>query len=106
MERRRVPYPGASADGGARTEERVAWCLEQHGVRYLGSLFSRDRRRMICLYHAPDAEAVRAVNCVSGVPAERVWTASAYGLLAEARTPTGHGLVPPGSFQNAGVEGR
>lgn len=77
-----------------RTEERVAWCLEQHGVRYVGSLLSRDRRRMVCLYHAPDAEAVRAVNRVSGVPADRVWTASAYGLLAEARTPAGQSVLP------------
>jgi uncharacterized protein DUF4242 len=40
-------------------EDRGAWCLEQHRVRFLRTWFSRDRRVMVCTYAAPDAEAVR-----------------------------------------------
>jgi hypothetical protein len=55
-------------------EDRGAWCLEAHGVRFLRSYFSRDWRRMICLYEAPDAEAVRLAQERAGVPFERAWT--------------------------------
>jgi hypothetical protein len=43
-------------------------------VRFLRSYFSRDRRRMICLYEAPDAEAVRLAQEKAGVPFETAWT--------------------------------
>lgn len=57
-------------------EDRFAWCSEQHQVTFVGSYFSSDRRRMICLYRAPDAESVRTVNRTAGMPFDRVWTAS------------------------------
>jgi hypothetical protein len=56
-------------------EDRGAWCLEAHGVRFLRTFFSRDRRRMICLYEAPDAESVRLAEEKAGVPFERAWSA-------------------------------
>jgi hypothetical protein len=43
-------------------------------VRFLQSLFSLDRRRMLCLYAAPDAEAVRHAQRGAGLPFERIWT--------------------------------
>jgi hypothetical protein len=56
-------------------EDRGAWCLEAHSVRFLKSYFSRDRRRMICLYEAPDAESVRLAQQKAQLPFESVWTA-------------------------------
>ncbi len=56
--------------------DRGAGCYEMHGVRFIRSFFSTDRRRMICLFEAPDAESVREVQRKSGVPFERVWAAS------------------------------
>jgi hypothetical protein len=56
-------------------EQRGAWCLEVHGVRFLRTYFSRDRRRMICLYEAPDAEAVRLAEEKAGVPFADAWSA-------------------------------
>jgi hypothetical protein len=56
-------------------EKRGAGCLDSHGVRFLKSYFSRDRRRMICLYEAPDAESVRLAERKAGVPFEKAWTA-------------------------------
>lgn len=54
-------------------EDRGAWCLEAHDVRFLKTYFSRDRRRMICLYEAPDAESVRIAQTKAGVPFDNVW---------------------------------
>ena len=54
-------------------EDRGGWCLEAHGVRFLKTYFSRDRRRMICLYEAPDAESVRLAEEKAGVPFEHAW---------------------------------
>jgi hypothetical protein len=57
-------------------EDRGAWCLELHNVRFVRTYFSADRRRMVCLYEAPDAESVRLAQRQAGMPFERVWTAS------------------------------
>jgi hypothetical protein len=54
-------------------ESRGAWCLEAHDVRFLKTYFSRDRRRMICLYEAPDAESVRLAERKAGVPFDDAW---------------------------------
>jgi hypothetical protein len=59
-------------------EDSKAACLEAYGVRFKRSYFSRDRRRMICLYEAPDAESVRFLQEKAGLPFDRVWTARAF----------------------------
>jgi hypothetical protein len=56
-------------------EERGAGCLEAHGVTFTRTFISRDRRRMVCLYEAPDAESVRIAQQKAGMPFERAWTA-------------------------------
>lgn len=55
-------------------EEAGAWCLESHHVTYLRSFFSADRKRMVCLYAAPDAESVRLAQREAKMPVDRVWT--------------------------------
>jgi len=59
----------------AGPEERGVWCLEVNRVRYLRSYFSLDRRRMVCLYRAPDAEAVRRVQKQIDAHFDVAWTA-------------------------------
>jgi hypothetical protein len=59
-------------------ENEGAWCLAQHRVRFLRSYFARDRRRMICLYAAPDAESVRSAQRQAGMPFETIWAALSY----------------------------
>jgi len=53
-------------------------CYDLYRVRDLKTDFSTDRRRMICLYEAPDAEAVRQVSRRLGAPFERAWAADEY----------------------------
>jgi hypothetical protein len=59
-------------------EDRGAWCLDAHRVRFLKTYFSADRRRMICVYEAPDAESVRLAQTKAEMPFDRVWTASVH----------------------------
>lgn len=54
-------------------EDAGSLCLETHRVRFARTFFSRDRRRMISLYEAPDAEAVRQAQRDAGMPLDRVW---------------------------------
>jgi hypothetical protein len=56
-------------------EDAAASCLALHRVTFLRTFFSLDRLRMICLYHAPDAESVRVAQRQAGMPVERVWAA-------------------------------
>lgn len=60
-------------------EEGAAACLELHRVRFLRSFFSSDRRRMICVYRAPDAESVRLAQRDAKMPVEKVWSFRRYG---------------------------
>ena len=50
-------------------------CLEGHDVKWVRSFVALDRKRRICIFDAPDAEAVRASYRTAGVPFERVWSA-------------------------------
>ena len=54
-------------------EDAGAGCLETHRVRFVRSYFSVDRKRMLCLYRAPDAESVRIAQREAGMPLDRVW---------------------------------
>lgn len=55
-------------------EDAGAWCLEAHEVQFVRTFFSMDRKRMDCLYRAPDAESVRLAQLKAGMPVERVWS--------------------------------
>ncbi|MBB3232584.1 DUF4242 domain-containing protein [Halomonas stenophila] len=54
-------------------EDAGAACLQNHRVRFLRTFFSLDRRRMLCLYQAPDAESVRIAQRQAGMPMEAAW---------------------------------
>jgi hypothetical protein len=54
-------------------EDAGAWCLDAHKVSFLCTYFSTDRKRMICLYRAPDAESVRLAQQQAQMPFENVW---------------------------------
>ena len=57
----------------AASEGAKAWCLETHGVSYAHTFFSLDRKRMLCFYEAPDAEAVRQAQREAAMPVDRIW---------------------------------
>lgn len=59
-------------------ENRAAFCLAAHRVTFVRTLFSADKKRMICVYTAPDAEAVRVAQRQAGLPFDRVWAGGVY----------------------------
>ena len=59
-------------------EDRGAWCLAQHRVRFLRTFLATDSKRMICVYRAPDAESVRLAQREAGMPFEAVWPVEAF----------------------------
>jgi hypothetical protein len=62
-----------SLDDIQAIEDEGAGCLDLHRVRFARTFFSADRKRMICLYQAPDAESVRLAQRQAGMPVESVW---------------------------------
>lgn len=71
-------------------EDRVAWCLEQHEVRFLRTYFSRNRRHMVCIYEAPDADAVRTTQRQGEIPFETIWSGKL--LIPSEQAPPVEGL--------------
>jgi hypothetical protein len=70
---RRFEQPVAFED--IQGQERAqSWYLDTYHVRFLKTFFSKDRRRMLCLYEAPDAETVRRAQEQAKVPFEHAWT--------------------------------
>ncbi|MGD8808571.1 MAG: DUF4242 domain-containing protein [Gammaproteobacteria bacterium] len=65
--------PVALADVQA-LEDASQWCLDARNVRFVKTFFSTDRKRMLCLYRAPDAESVRAAQHQAQMPLDRVWS--------------------------------
>src|SRR5262249_60577867 len=58
-----------------RIGQRLDQCLAAYGARWMRSYLSTDRRRMVCEFEAPDAEAVRTSYRSAGVGFDRVWAA-------------------------------
>ena len=54
-------------------EDAGAWCLETHNVKFVRTFFALDRKRMLCLYQAPDAESVRLAQRQAEMPVDSVW---------------------------------
>jgi hypothetical protein len=53
--------------------EAAVGCFETHQVRYARTLFSLDRKRMVCMYAAPDAESVRITQREAGLQVDKIW---------------------------------
>lgn len=43
---------------------------DEHGVHWLYSFLSADKRKTYCLYEAPSAEAIRVAATRAGIPAD------------------------------------
>jgi Nickel responsive protein SCO4226-like len=52
---------------------QATFCLVTHGVRFIRSYLSLDRRTMVSLYAAPDLEAIRAAHQMAGQSGDAIW---------------------------------
>lgn len=68
-------------------EDAGSACLQNHRVRFVRTCFALNRRRMLCLYRAPDAESVRLAQRLAGMPLERAWAFRHVRPLPENSTP-------------------
>lgn len=81
-------------------EGRASWtrslspCLEAYGARWTRSSLSKDRKRMICEFEAPDAESIRTAIRTAGLTFDRVWLADVYGPEVPG-WPQPQGAEPP-----------
>lgn len=69
---RAFPAPVRYEDVKALAEAK-AWCYETYNVQYAHTVLALDRKRMLCFYRAPDAEAVRNAQRETGAPFTAVW---------------------------------
>ncbi len=74
---RSFEHPPTDADLDV-VAERMKQCKEIRSITWKRSVLSRDRRRMICEFEAPDAETVRKVQLEAGAPFDRVWSAETH----------------------------
>lgn len=76
-----------------QAEDAVAWCLTLHGVRFRHSYLARDGLSMVCVYEAPDAEAVRITQRKGGLPFERAWAAHVLATEPRLHAPEGRSTI-------------
>jgi hypothetical protein len=60
-----------------RIEDAGAGCLEMRNVKFRRTFFANERKRMLCLYSAPDAESARQAQREAGLPFDDVWSFAA-----------------------------
>jgi uncharacterized protein DUF4242 len=66
------PPADADLDAAAKRENQ---CKGIRAITWKRSVMSKDRRRIICEYEAPDAETVRRVQLEARIPFDRIWAA-------------------------------
>lgn len=76
----------------AAMELAVADCLRRYRVRPLYSYHARDQCNTVCIYEAPDADAVRATQDEGGLAYERAWNARMIPVNEE-KLPQGYQRV-------------
>jgi hypothetical protein len=65
------------AESEIHKAEKDGWCAQAHRVTFMRTYVSDDRRRMICLYQAPDAESVRLAQRLMTMPVDAIWAFTA-----------------------------
>lgn len=68
--------PPLTDDRRQSDQGRLYACMALRGVEWLQSFESTDGRRKVCLFRAPDTDAMRESLRSAGVPFDRVWPAS------------------------------
>jgi hypothetical protein len=74
---RKFPTP-VTSEFVSNALQRAGWCLDLHRATYVESYLGGDGMKMVCVFRAPDAEAVRMANEQGQVPYTDVWTATVH----------------------------
>jgi len=57
----------------AAFEDSCAWCFQTHRVEIVQLFLSRDRKRAMIVFRAPDAESVRLACRRAKLPVQHIW---------------------------------
>lgn len=82
-------------------EDAQQQCLDTHRVRFVGTYVAGHQRNMVCVYDAPDAEAVRVTQDRAGLPYDRIWAATSVFGHPIQENPHGEIVVVPRSWPRA-----
>ena len=63
------------------------WCFRSYGLTLLQTYVSLDSKRYICVFRAPDAEAVRVAARSLGVTIESAWPVDVHVNTEAAEPP-------------------
>lgn len=66
--------------------EQVSPCLPIYDVTWLRSFIARDGTRCVCVYEAPDAEAVRHAYRAAGAQFDNAWPARPFERADDSDT--------------------
>jgi hypothetical protein len=96
--------PPMSDEEYGRLAKRLDPCLDLRHAIWVRSYVATDKRRMICEFEAPDAEAVREAMRSAKVPFDRAWAAEhepggrkpGQSVVAELSSAT---VATPGSIR-------
>jgi hypothetical protein len=66
--------PPLTDERHAAFSAQLSPCLARNGIEWIRSHLSLDRSRLICLFQAPDAGAVRSALRQARLEHERVWS--------------------------------
>ena len=72
----RDPPAGMTEDAMREAMAASGPCFETNGVAALSTYFAADLSRIVCVFSAVDAEAVRRANRERGLPFTRAWAAT------------------------------
>jgi hypothetical protein len=72
--------PPITSEQMTEAARRVDPCLERFGATWVRSFVSKDRRKVTCIFDAPDAEGVRQAYRSAGLAFESCWQADEYAV--------------------------
>lgn len=70
--------PPLSDERFAQLTNQLTPCLDRTGVTWVRSHLSRDRRRLICHFQAPDAGALRSALRQARIDYQDVWSSELF----------------------------
>ena len=73
---------------------RAGPCFSIRRIKFLSTYASKDRRRTICIYEAPDASTVRDAHDQEGVAYVRIWSADMLDVPAVTTAADGEQAAP------------
>jgi len=71
---REFPEPLTADD--VRQMARETQCLELYRVKPIRSYLMPNGKRLVCIFEAPDAEALRAVSRINQFPPGPIWAST------------------------------